>query len=172
MRDIEWINQDGYCDGPHPEKHDGTWRYPKGRTAIRKFIKVNGIVNYELVCTTTGCKFKSTPIPSAAARNLIARLPTLADRNAETRGHVCCYYGCESTRVEWHHFAPRNTFGQEAHNYPIQPLCREHHQHWHRTMDGYRWQDKSDNRQTPPSRDLEEIVIELLANELGARPLT
>lgn len=139
MTEIPWVNQNGYCDGPHPELHNGKWRYPQGRTAIRKFIKVNGAVNYELVCTTTGCRFKSSPIPSAAAPHLVNKLPVLEDRLAGSVGHVCCYDGCESREIEWHHFAPYNTFGAEADRFPIQPLCRDHHRHWHQTMDGYQW---------------------------------
>lgn len=143
MTDIDWINQNGLCDGPHPEKHDGKWRYPEGRTAIRRFIKANGGISYELVCMTVGCKFKSSPIPSAAAPHLTARLPVFEDRYTESNGHVCCYHGCGSTHIEWHHFAPRNTFGREADNYPVAPLCPKHHRQWHATMDGYQWRRRS-----------------------------
>jgi hypothetical protein len=118
--------------------HQGKWRYPKGRTAIRKFIKSNGAINYELVCTVNGCRFKSSPIPSVSAEHLGEKLPMLEERYNHS-GHACCYDGCESTAIEWHHFAPRNTFGMEADRFPVGPLCRDHHQHWHRTMDGYKW---------------------------------
>lgn len=143
MTDIKWIDQHGHCDGPHPEMHDGRWRYPKGRTAIRKFIKSNGTVNYELVCTISGCTFNSSPIPNTAAERLLERLPVLPTRNSPPSGHTCCYDKCGSTHVEWHHFAPRNTFGAEADNFPVQPICREHHLHWHQQMDGYQWRRSS-----------------------------
>ena len=170
MTDIPWIDLRGYCEGPHPEKRDGQWRYPKGRTAIRQFIKSNGAVNYELVCMTSGCRFKSSPIPSDAAATLVIaqKLPVLETRYADKSGHVCCYDGCESTSVEWHHFAPRNTFGGEADRFPIHPLCPDHHRHWHRTMDGYRW-TKSSALFTSPQRDPEDVALELLQEELGAR---
>lgn len=142
MDEVHWINHRGHCDGPHPQLWSGKWRYPKGRTAIRRFIKSNGAINYELVCTVNGCRFTSSPIPARAAESLIAKLPNLADRHSEST-HVCCYAGCTSTQVEWHHFAPSNTFGAEADNFPIQPLCRAHHQHWHQLMDGYQWRRKA-----------------------------
>ena len=138
MDEIHWINQRGYCDGPHPEICNEKWRYPKGRTAIRQFIKQNGVVNYELVCTTPGCRFISSPIPNAAGAILLGKLPELKTRYA-ARVSVCCYDGCESTAVEWHHFAPYNTFGEEANKFPVQPLCRDHHRYWHEKMDGYQW---------------------------------
>lgn len=139
MTQIPWINQNGYCDGPHAEKRDGRWRYPQGRTAIRKFVKLNGSINYELVCTINGCRFRSSPIPSAAAATLTRKLPVLETRYADQSDATCCYQGCDSSAIEWHHFAPRNTFGEESDRYPVQPLCRDHHRHWHQVMDGYRW---------------------------------
>jgi hypothetical protein len=142
VTEIHWIDQRGYCAGPHPEIHEGKWRYPKGRTALRRFIKTNGAVNYELVCTIEGCRFKSSPIPSAGALPLAAILPVLVDRHSDPKVTHCCYHGCESTQVEWHHFAPYNTFGVEANNFPVQPLCREHHRHWHVKMDGYQWRQR------------------------------
>ncbi len=51
----------------------------------------------------------------------------------------CCVDGCGATPTEYHHFAPRNTFGADADDWPVLPLCRTHHVQWHRRMDGYRW---------------------------------
>lgn len=49
-----------------------------------------------------------------------------------------------TTGVELHHWAPRNTFGQEeADLWPTSYLCRAHHQIWHQTMDGYRWNNRA-----------------------------
>lgn len=138
--EIPWIDHRGYCAGPHPEIYEKKWRFPQGRTAIRKFIKSNGVTNFELVCTVRGCRFNTSPIPNAAAEQLLERLPILPTRYASQVGrHTCCYDGCDSTEIEWHHFAPRNTFGIESERFPIHPLCREHHRYWHQTMDGYRW---------------------------------
>ena len=161
MSEIHWIDtRTGLCDGPHPGKYQGKWRYPVGRTAIRKFTKANGSINYELLCTVEGCRFKTSSIPNVMAEPLLAKLPILAGRHNNS-GRVCSYQGCESTHIEFHHFAPRNTFGLEAENYPIHPLCREHHHHWHQQMDGYRWQQ----RQPDTS---EETALQLLQTELGA----
>jgi hypothetical protein len=139
VTEVQWINQWGFCDGPHAEINNGKWRYPLGRTAIRKFIKSNGALNYELVCTTHGCRFHSSPIPNKAAEQLVKKLPALADRNSTTSTDTCCYIGCDSTAVEWHHFAPYNTFGAEADRFPVMPLCQPHHRSWHSQMDGYQW---------------------------------
>lgn len=126
--------------------HDGKWRYPKDRTAIRQFIKTSGAVNYELVCTTTGCRFHSSPIPNKAAEHLVKKLPLLHTRysnHGRSDDPRCCYDGCESTQIEWHHFAPFNTFGVEADNFPVRPLCRYHHRYWHLKMDGYQWRARA-----------------------------
>jgi hypothetical protein len=56
----------------------------------------------------------------------------------------CSVRGCPQPGQEWHHFAPRNTFGEEAELWPVMPLCVGHHREWHTRMDGYRW-----HRQTP-----------------------
>lgn len=159
MTEIPWINLNGYCDGPHPEKLNGTWRYPLGRTAIRKFIKSNGVTTYELVCTTNGCRFKTSAIPSAGAQRLIGKLPMVDARHTSASTHTCGYLGCDSTEIEWHHYAPRNTFGYEADSYPCLPLCRAHHRHWHQMMDGYRCHARGF------LRDPEEIALELLEQE-------
>ena len=139
MTEIHWINQRGYCEGPHPEIHEGKWRYPKGRTAIRKFIKSNGVTNYELVCAVNGCRYKSSPIPNSGAESLLGKLPIIEPRYSSAPEHICGYQGCQSTEVEWHHYAPYNTFGREADNYPCLPLCRAHHRYWHQQMNGYQW---------------------------------
>lgn len=143
MTDINWIDQRGYCDSEHPGKRNGRWGCVMDRTAVRKFIKSNGSTNYELVCLTPGCRFVSSPVPSDIGEHLTTRLPVLETRYSQTFGDVCCYDGCGSTEIEWHHFAPCNVFGEEADRFPVQPLCREHHQHWHRTMDGYQWRARS-----------------------------
>ena len=139
VHNAPWINPNGLCDGPHP-KHD-LWKlqYDNQNTGIRKFVKRNGSINYELVCLTSGCRFVSPPIPINVAKLLLwARLPVLEDRHSIKHGDVCSYKTCTSTEIEWHHFAPRNTFS-DADNYPVMPLCRAHQRAWHLTMDGYQW---------------------------------
>jgi hypothetical protein len=47
----------------------------------------------------------------------------------------CVVSGCENTGVEWHHFAPKSKFGDvEADMWPVLPLCKEHHDKWHKVM--------------------------------------
>ncbi len=47
----------------------------------------------------------------------------------------CGYVGCTSfVQVEHHHYAPSEFFGPEADLYPVLPLCREHHEHWHKVI--------------------------------------
>jgi len=139
MSQNNWIDHRGHCDGPHAEKRDGKWRYPQGSTAIRKFVKSSGAVTHELVCTIEGCRFHTSPIPNSAAQALLQKLPVLETRSSEPTGDTCSYMGCESTDIEWHHFAPRNTFA-DADHYPVMPLCRWHHHSWHQAMNGYQWQ--------------------------------
>lgn len=51
----------------------------------------------------------------------------------------CSVKDCTVTPTEYHHFAPKNTFGDQADAWPYLPLCRPHHVEWHERMDGYRW---------------------------------
>lgn len=44
----------------------------------------------------------------------------------------CAYTGCDNIGSERHHYGPRAVFGDEADNWPVGPLCRPHHQEWHR----------------------------------------
>ena len=38
---------------------------------------------------------------------------------------------CGSAGTEYHHFAPRHLFGEEADNWPTAYLCKKHHDTWH-----------------------------------------
>lgn len=59
--------------------------------------------------------------------------------NASYERDPCCVRGCADTDTEYHHFAPYNTFANDADNWPCLPVCRTHHREWHMRMDGYRW---------------------------------
>src|SRR5690625_1968288 len=63
-------------------------------------------------------------------------------RNEAHEYDPCVVASCGRTPTEYHHFAPRNTFGADADEWPCLPLCRFHHAEWHRRMDGYRWNAK------------------------------
>lgn len=167
MAEIYWVDERGLCvDRQHAYKIDGNrWSYPTDRTAIRMFIKSNGVVNYEFVCTVNGCRWHSAAIPNELAKSALKKLPILEPRQSDYAGiDVCGYRGCESTDVERHHYAPRNTFGFEADNFPCLPLCRDHHRYWHQKMDGYQWRQKS----TGYYRDPEDVALDLLKRELNA----
>lgn len=41
---------------------------------------------------------------------------------------------CGGAGAEWHHFAPRFLFGDEADKWPGAFLCRSHHAHWHKVV--------------------------------------
>jgi hypothetical protein len=51
----------------------------------------------------------------------------------------CGYKGCPDEGHDLHHFAPKNTFGDDADNWITGFLCRAHHNEWHSRMDGYQW---------------------------------
>ena len=45
----------------------------------------------------------------------------------------CSYIGCENKGTELHHFAPKQFF-QDADNWPMNYLCKYHHDLWHKTI--------------------------------------
>lgn len=49
----------------------------------------------------------------------------------------CCHKKCDRTDTENHHFAPRKIFGDGADNWPVLPVCRFHHEHWHKMVDSF-----------------------------------
>ncbi len=54
-------------------------------------------------------------------------------------GEECSRNSCRNRDIEWHHIAPKEVFGwEEADEWPVVPLCQEHHREWHRRMIGYR----------------------------------
>ena len=59
----------------------------------------------------------------------------------------CSVRGCTDAGMEYHHFAPVNTFGfTEAERWPVLPLCKSHHRQWHNTMNGYHTNNVSIDR--------------------------
>lgn len=61
-----------------------------------------------------------------------------------TRSHLgengdCIVVDCYAIDVEFHHFAPKSVFGMEANDWPVMPVCRDHHTIWHLAMNGYQW---------------------------------
>lgn len=62
--------------------------------------------------------------------------------NKPTEYEPCSVRGCQAKPTEHHHFAPYNTFGREADDWPVMPLCQSHHTEWHQRMNGYQWNRK------------------------------
>lgn len=85
------------------------------------------------------CNQTSSALPAAAIRawGLTVTDLTWQQVNNPIEHEPCCVLGCGATPTEYHHFAPRNTFGVEADNWPCLPLCLPHHVEWHQKMDGY-----------------------------------
>jgi 5-methylcytosine-specific restriction endonuclease McrA len=56
----------------------------------------------------------------------INSIPVVEDFSQD---HKCAV--CGKTGTEYHHFAPRHLFGDEADKWPGVYLCRPHHTEWH-----------------------------------------
>jgi hypothetical protein len=81
------------------------------------------------------------PIPKSALAEWMADLGVPIIRQGSDYTYPPCNYrGCQVPGEEMHHFAPRNTFGEDADNWPVMALCKAHHHEWHQRMDGYLWQ--------------------------------
>jgi len=62
----------------------------------------------------------------------LSRVPTIQDLHIDV---FCSYDGCGSRGHEYHHWAPKEIFGKkEAEKWPIDPLCKAHHDMWHDAM--------------------------------------
>ena len=51
----------------------------------------------------------------------------------------CMVTGCQRHDTEWHHFAPRALFGDEADDYQQAWLCQYHHDRWHQITKTGKW---------------------------------
>ena len=129
------------CPSAHSTPRGGHWTRGANE-ALGVIICSNGTRQHKMRCRT--CGTTGSPIP---ARQLSAWGLTPADiewtrANAPQQYEPCVYSGCTVTPTEYHHFAPRNTFGSDADSWPCLPVCRAHHVEWHQRMDGYRWHRK------------------------------
>jgi len=103
----------------HPELRLGLQRKRNGAEVVREWCE--------------WCDWRSDEIARRKfSSEVLAVLPVAEDlTDNET---TCGYRGCISPSTEDHHYAPRAMFGTEADNYPVGPLCVEHHNHWHQTI--------------------------------------
>ena len=51
----------------------------------------------------------------------------------------CVVIGCGRRDTEYHHWAPRALFGEDAELYPGAYLCQFHHDHWHEITKTGKW---------------------------------
>lgn len=103
----------------HPYLALGIQRKSNGAEVVREWCEL--------------CGWRSQEIArSRYSSDTLAALPLIED--LVTTDTTCGYRGCVNTAVENHHYAPQAIFGAEADNYPIGPLCVEHHNHWHNTI--------------------------------------
>lgn len=136
-RNAAWYPGRPVCPHAHTEKVDGQWT--RGSADIfERVVTGNGIIQFKTRCH--GCGQRGGPVPHAIAQEWVAVYGIDRERvNTPIAYEPCVVRDCGADGVDRHHFAPRNTFGSEAEDWPILPLCRRHHEHWHRTMDGYLW---------------------------------
>lgn len=125
-----------FCYVPHTDIIDGAWVQGQ-ETTIEVVEARNGVVQVKLRCDN--CRRLTGPLPKQVVWEWLNPFAPMVFRSNDDRIETCVVADCESTLVERHHFAPRNTFGEQADDWPVLPLCRAHHVEWHTRMDGYRW---------------------------------
>lgn len=130
------------CGQTHTQKRDGAWRRGDATESFRAVLQSNGRVSIKAYCQT--CRIASGPLPTAQLAAWGVQWHDVTDvrvNAAATAANFppCSYENCDGWPTEYHHFAPYNTFGDDANNWPVMPLCAAHHRQWHQTMDGYRW---------------------------------
>lgn len=129
-----------------PYQHS-TKRYPEG-VWIRGDDEIpgavytaNGLTQVKMRCNWCGQTSGALPTTLVAEWGIVEY--GWSKHHAPRDYDPCVIKGCDETPTEYHHFAPRNTFGAEAELWPCLPLCRPHHNRWHRQMDGYSWHRKA-----------------------------
>lgn len=129
-----------FCPFRHTEKDDALVWVRGDETRVEVIHQANGSgIAVKLRCEN--CRNLTGALPKSVwlewfdpfDPNVVVRI------NEDFDKEPCSYKGCTATNTEWHHFAPYNTFGSSANDWPVMPLCRAHHVEWHQRMDGYRW---------------------------------
>lgn len=131
-----WLDR-SLCRTPHATR--AQLAMPRHHVLI--IVCRNGVTQVHVACDDcgqrTGALAKDRWVEAVLAYPHAIRTQ---DNSTDARYPACSVHGCDTPGMEQHHFAPVNTFGwDEAERWPLLPLCKEHHRHWHRTMDGYRW---------------------------------
>jgi hypothetical protein len=126
------------CPSAHSSTDGSTWRRGANES-LGVVICADGRPMYKFRCRD--CNTKGSPVSTKLldAWGLTPDDIEWHQTNDARTYDPCSVNDCTVTPTEYHHFAPRNTFGLEADEWPYLPLCRPHHVEWHQRMDGYRW---------------------------------
>lgn len=120
----------------HAAKKYGCWTRGT-RDEYGLLVKADGRISHRIRCIACGRLSSDVPLNQIKAWGI--EDITFTDIRPAGQYDACVVVGCEKPGVDEHHFAPRNTFGEEADSWPTAALCRKHHVEWHQRMDGYRW---------------------------------
>jgi hypothetical protein len=127
------------CETTHAGKRGGVWM--QGAADIyQAVVQGNGTLQIRVRCGD--CRQNCGFLPHHVWRLWVSRGAVLTlpvEAHEPTVSEPCSYSGCTNFPTEYHHFAPSNTFGNDADNWPCAYLCRQHHHQWHRVMTGYSW---------------------------------
>ena len=118
---------------------NGLWRRGSN-TAIGMLQQGNGTIKWRGRCRT--CLTESSDIPTSVIEAWGLNTIEWTRVTTPNQYPTCAVHSCDQPGTDNHHFAPYNTFGSAAGDWPTAPLCRTHHLDWHQTMDGYRWHRK------------------------------
>jgi hypothetical protein len=88
----------------------------------------NGRVCVFVICIKCG-RWKSPQLPWNLLRVPPQGIPLVWD---QASSKTCQVADCMEIGAEWHHWAPRCLFGNDADNWPKSWLCPKHHAEWHR----------------------------------------
>ena len=126
-----------HCPYNHASRTFGEWMIPT-TSEIGVVVTANGGVQYKARCI--GCGNSDAILPVRFIKQYLSDGGTFAwyRANPPKETQPCAHRDCSRPGEEWHHFAPRNTFGIEADDWPVELLCKGHHREWHNRMDGYR----------------------------------
>jgi len=125
----------------HTSKQFGMWRLGQNED-LHAIVTSNQRTQFKLKCRGCGATTGALPHVLVAQWGFGASDIVRVRQNEPYAHEPCSYLRCDAATTEYHHFAPYNTFGNDANNWPVMPLCREHHQEWHRRMSGYQWHRK------------------------------
>ena len=127
-------------DGPCHQDNDRTQKRFKDHDWILECVETaNGHRQIRVICSQ--CKCHDNWLPHYILLDYGIDPWTLPINRSLRSNRECCVEGCLDTRTELHHFAPKRVFKNEANDWPVLPLCTDHHAYWHRLMGNYTLND-------------------------------